>query len=277
MINQILALFPDARVSSGYVRIRCPYHKDGKEKRPSMGILLEDRGKMSAGTCHCFSCGKVVTIQQLFKDTDSPHAPEIPRETGVKLVPVQTVTPLYKPQLPFRFSPYLQGRGISEQTQSRFRIYEKDGKVHMPVFDREGRFKYSCARSTAGKQFFVETGAQKTLWGIEEIDLAQPIAICEGQIDAMSLWEIGIQAVATLGADNTRCLSEISQSTSTFILAFDLDPAGIEATRKASNLLGSWRCSILDLPPNVDVNRALQDIADKRVFERFIYKSIMKM
>ena len=76
----------------------------------------------------------------------------------------------------------------------------------MPIFDKDGYFIYSNGRSTSGKIFYIEEHAQKTLWGVEEIDKSLPIAVCESQIDALSFWEVGIQAVATLGADNTHVL-----------------------------------------------------------------------
>ena len=40
----------------------CPIHKDGQEHKPSMGILKSD------GTCHCFACGWVGSIQELISN-----------------------------------------------------------------------------------------------------------------------------------------------------------------------------------------------------------------
>ena len=68
MVESILQHFPNATIASGYARIRCPYHKGGREKRPSMGILLEDKGTMEAGTCHCFTCGKVISFSDMVKE-----------------------------------------------------------------------------------------------------------------------------------------------------------------------------------------------------------------
>jgi len=279
MVDSILDVFPDARVHSGYARIRCPYHKDGKEKNPSMGILLEKRNKMEAGTCHCFTCGKVVSLEQLFKDVGAAPQKTVRRgaRTGKRLKPLQTHQAMYKPQIPYRFSQYLAGRGIGEKVQELFKVYEKDGKVYIPVFDRSGKFLYSNARSTTTKLFFVSEDAVKTLWGIEVVDLSKPIVICESQIDAMSLWEVGIQAVSTLGADNTASLKMLLESTSTFILAFDPDEAGRKATQQAITILGAWRCSYVDLPQKVDINQALQDIGDHNKFKQFILSRTKKV
>lgn len=277
MVAQILAIFPDARVSSGYVRIRCPYHKDGKEKRPSMSILLQDKGTMVAGTCHCFACGKVVSFTQLLNDigrnTDADIA--ITSQPIKKLLELTTEPPIYKAQMPYRKSQYLESRGISEKVQQKFKIYERDGKVNMPIFNREGLYLYNNARSISQKMYFIEEHAVKSLWGIEEIDLSKPIAVCEGQIDAMSLWEANIQAVATLGADNIAHLREIKDCLSIVILAFDNDDAGLRARKRAVDYLGAFRCRWLDLPQGIDVNQALQDIQDIDKFQEFIVKRTM--
>jgi len=277
MVNAILRVFPDARVQSGYVRIRCPYHKGGKERRPSMSILLEDRGNMPAGTCHCFACGKVVTLEQLFQDIGKEYLERIEVPQAKKKVELSDHPLMFKPQLPYRFSKYLASRGISAETQERFKIYEKDDKVYMPVFSRDGRYLYFNARELTRKRFYVEGGKEKSLWGIEEIDLSRPIMVCEAQIDALSLWEAGFQAVATLGADNLSALEMIKSSTSIIILAFDPDEAGEKATKKAIEILGRFRCRRLDLPTGIDVNRALTDIQDIEVFRDYIQRITVKV
>ena len=274
--SQVRMVFPDARVSSGYIRIRCPYHKDGHEHKPSMSILTERRGNAPAGFCHCFACGKVVTLEQLFKDVNAGIEPDLAesRDFDKDNIRLTTEQVMFKQQLPFRLSNYLLSRGIGEQVQRKFRVYEKDGKVHMPVFDRDGIYMYDNARSTKGKWFFVDGASTKTLWGIEEIDFSKPIVVCESQIDAMSFWQVNMQAVATLGADNIRSLSEIRKATDLIILAFDPDEAGRRARDRAASMLGKFRCRWLDLPEGVDVNQALQDMKDERVFKNFMRRCL---
>lgn len=41
------------------VMISCPYHKDGLERKPSMGVSKAN------GQCHCFTCNKVVSLQEM--------------------------------------------------------------------------------------------------------------------------------------------------------------------------------------------------------------------
>lgn len=271
MVSTILSHFPDARVASSYVRIKCPYHKNGQERNPSMGILLQKKGSMEIGTCHCFTCGTVVTFEQLLKDIggQAVSLSQTPAASP-ELCSIHNTPAVYKPQVPYRFSPYLQERGITEKTQQRFRVYEKDGKIYMPVFNREGKYLYVNSRSTTSKHYYVEEIAQKVLWGVEELDMAMPIFICEGQIDALSLWEVGLQAVATLGAGSVSSLKEIFNSTNIFVLAFDPDEAGKLATEKAAKLLGKWRCKVLDIPENMDVNSLLTSTKNKKEFIDYV-------
>jgi len=274
MVEEILAAFPDASVHSGYVRIRCPYHKDGQERKPSMSILLEQRSNAPAGFCHCFACGKKVMLNELLEYIGQKPVADLvqPSAQPRKDIVLTTNQPVYKPTMPYRKSVYLERRGITPEVQEKFRIYEKDGIVYMPVFDRQGRYLYANGRSTKTKQFYIEPGAVKTLWGLEEIDFARPVAVCESQIDALSLWVIGLQAVATLGADNVACLSVLKKCTSTIVLAFDPDEAGRRATERAKNMFGSYRCMYIDLPEGVDINQALQDIKDLDKYKAFLQK-----
>ena len=280
MVEKILKAFPDARISSSYARVRCPFHKNGHEKRPSMSILLVDKGNAPAGLCHCFTCGKSMMLDELLhylgQDVSEDLSAKLsqPKEKKVSLINTPKVT---KQSLPYRFSNYLFSRGIGESVQRLFKVYEKDGMVHMPVFSRDGYFLYDNARSVTKKFFSIQESASKSLWGIEEIDLNRPIAVCESQIDAMTFWQIGLQAVATLGADNINSLKELKNSTSIFILAFDPDEAGVRARNRAAKLLGKWRCSYLDLPEGVDVNKCFTDINNEKTFVRYIARITKKV
>ena len=152
-----------------------------------MSILTEQRSNAPRGLCHCFACGKKVMIEKLLEDVgaDTQLALENPCQPNRESVSLTTTQVLFKQQLPFRYSKYLEGRGIGEEVQRKFKVYEKGKKVHMPIFSKEGIYLYDNARSTDGKRFFIESGANKSLWGIEEIDLSKPVAVCESQIDAI--------------------------------------------------------------------------------------------
>lgn len=65
------------RITGDYYSIYCPIHKDGKENRPSCGVLLHDiykaGKKYPAGFCHCFSCGYAKSLPDLITDLLKKH------------------------------------------------------------------------------------------------------------------------------------------------------------------------------------------------------------
>lgn len=56
------------RITGNYQIVYCPFHNDGKEKKPSCGILLKEefRGgqRYPAGFWHCFACSFAGTMQE---------------------------------------------------------------------------------------------------------------------------------------------------------------------------------------------------------------------
>ncbi len=60
------------RITNNYYSCYCPIHKDGQERKPSFGILLEDEvrngQKYYAGFAHCFSCGYAKQLSELISD-----------------------------------------------------------------------------------------------------------------------------------------------------------------------------------------------------------------
>lgn len=256
--DDIYALFPDAKDREKYLQVKCPFHKGGQERHPSMSIVIEEGyNGLHAGFCRCFTCdwqGSFTAVAEAF---GLQYVPDDTVSLDRKTVAVVTKQRKTKKDVPYNYSEYLASRGIFEAVQKQFRTYARDDerKVYMPVFDRAGRYLYANARSTDVKAYFVEQGARKTLCCIEELDFTKPIAIVESQINAYTLWQAHYcRACATLGATNIESLEAIKKATGPFLLMFDGDDAGRTATKKALDLLGTYRCVIFNLPPNKDVN-----------------------
>ena len=55
-----------SRITGDYYTVYCPFHKDGKERKPSCGVLLREQYKNGqrypAGFWHCFTCGTAKTM-----------------------------------------------------------------------------------------------------------------------------------------------------------------------------------------------------------------------
>lgn len=262
LLTDIVTIFPDGKISNSYVRVRCPYHKGGMERRPSMSILTEPKDKLPAGYAHCFTCGWVGTFADIAADFGLSYVPDTvevavsKQKTGVLL---HHQTALYKKDLPYAFSQYLAGRGIPDSIQRKFKVYQRDDikRVYFPIFSREGQFLFATARTTipGQKAFFIDAGRRTSLAYIEEVDFSKPIAVCEAQINALSYYAAEFcRSVATIGATNWASLEALKGAMGPFLLSFDNDEAGIIATRNALELLGRYRCKVVLFSPDEDVN-----------------------
>lgn len=65
------------RIVGDYYSIYCPFHKDGKEKKPSCGVLLHDKvqagNKYPAGWTHCFTCGFAKSLPDMITELLKLH------------------------------------------------------------------------------------------------------------------------------------------------------------------------------------------------------------
>lgn len=279
--SDILVLFPEAKEQNGYMRIRCPYHKGGQERHASLSILLQDKGELKAGFAKCFTCGWVGNFKNLAQDMGYEYVPDT-YTLAVTNSPVQHIIraeqAVYKKDTPYRYSSYLESRGIDEATQQKFKTYQKDEeqKIYMPVFSKTEKFLYANARSISSKMFFVQSGAVKSLAGIELVDFSKPIAICESQIDAMTFYSAKFcRAVSTLGVTNIASLEQIKSAVGPFFLAFDSDEAGNRAAKEAADYLGAYRCKRINFKEFKDANNLWQAVNfNEQLFSEFIEENM---
>ena len=68
---------PFKPTGAGSVQTRCPFHKDGEERKPSFGINLEN------GIYHCFTCHESGNIKTLLKKL---NVPESSIEAEIKII-----------------------------------------------------------------------------------------------------------------------------------------------------------------------------------------------
>lgn len=130
---------------------------------------------------------------------------------------------------------YLESRGISKATQERFHISYKNGFVYFPT--REGAY---TSRSTIGEKAYRKSNGQSFLFNGDTIRNACPVFIVEGEIDALSIEEVGGYAIALGGATNKQKLLnliETEKPTKPLIIALDNDKAGKKASADIAQTL----------------------------------------
>lgn len=176
---------------------------------------------------------------------------------------------------------WLQGRGLTAQTLADFKIAEQPqgGKTYA-VFPylRDGVLVNVKYRNVSEKKDMrQEGGAEPCLFGWHLIDpKARTVAITEGEIDAMSLHQVGIPALSVnAGAGNHQWLENDWDRLDRFseiLIFFDSDEAGVKGAKEIAKRIGADRCKIVNLPAK-DANDYLMQGADLSDFDQAIQQA----
>lgn len=176
---------------------------------------------------------------------------------------------------------WLKSRGLTEATLAAFKIAEqiRDGKTYA-VFPylREGVLVNVKYRNVAEKKDMrQEGGAEPCLFGWHLIDpKARTVAICEGEIDAMTLHQCGVPALSVnAGAGNHQWLENDWDRLDRFseiLIFFDSDEPGQKGAKEVASRIGADRCKIVTLPAK-DANDYLLQGADASDFDYAIQQA----
>ncbi len=156
---------------------------------------------------------------------------------------------------------YLRGRGLSRDVCDVYKIRASaQGEVIFPSY-RDGillQQKFMALhRDEHGKKIIrVEAKCEPCLFGWQAIpEDTREVTICEGEIDAMSLWMMGHPALSVpfgggSGAKQAWIEHEWERliQFETIYLCMDMDEPGQTAAREIADRLGSHRCRIVSLP-----------------------------
>lgn len=183
---------------------------------------------------------------------------------------------------------YLKGRGLTDKSINAYQIGQletlgsKKGPWIVFPFKRGEDLvflKYlHLNRDSDGKKVVqAEAGCEPCLMGWPVVPPRNKfVAITEGEIDAMSVFECEIPALsvpfgAGTGAKNSWIENDwdrLEQFTEIF-LCFDQDEAGQIAVKDVAQRLGLHRCKIVNLPCK-DANETLQSKGKKELVQCFV-------
>lgn len=121
---------------------------------------------------------------------------------------------------------------------------EKDSIV-FAVADKKGQTRMLKKRSIEGKRFANTTGSNKAgiVYGLYQLleygDKTKPVWICESEIDCLTAWHYGVQAVAVMGSHISEAqVKELSKTPFRHLVdGLDRDEAGRKGWRTAKDLL----------------------------------------
>lgn len=179
-------------VSGDNIQTNCPFHHEGQERKPSFGILIKQKGKADAGTCHCFACGWAGSFAEMvsnvfgyddlgvygakwlvrnFLTVQVENRPDIledfNRADSDKNKSYVTEAELDKYR---QYHPYMWKRKMTPQVVDLFDIgYDKNTDcITFPVRDINGNCVFVARRSVKTKFFNYPQNAEKPVYGLYE-------------------------------------------------------------------------------------------------------------
>jgi DNA primase len=135
--------------------------------------------------------------------------------------------------------------------------------VTVPVYSNTGVCVGFVGRSIEGKTFKNSTGTprNKILFNLNNV-LYKEVVIVESSFDAIRLWQLGIPAIATLGANLGKMqIQLINKYVSRLILAMDQDDAGSTLRKNISSNV-SIPTSTMEFPDGV---KDIGDMTDEQI------------
>ncbi len=236
----------------------CPFHR---EKTPSL------KWDSKHYTWKCFGCGETLDIYRYLTEFKHMSFPEAVREAAnmvggeVKLTTYKPVTEYRKPNietcdLSQEAIQYMASRKISLQTLNDWRVKQKvwNGKecFVFQYFDDNNELQFVSYREIkkGGLKGGCEKNTKPILWGMWHINRKKPVAIVEGQLDAMSIWEAGYKNVVSVpsGSNNLSWIDHCwdwLQDIVEFIVWADNDLPGQKMANELQIRLGKYRTKII--------------------------------
>lgn len=233
------------------VMVCCPFHKDGQERRPSMGVLK------STGTCHCFSCGWIGTLSEMvsncfghydmglygskwlirnFSAVSREERQDVELDFGRQnsfnskrnissLESVGDTCYIQEVELDkYRYiHPYMYDRKMTDDIIELFDVgYDAETDcLTFPVRDKNGNCLFVARRSVRTKYFNYPAGVEKPLYGIYELQKSMKhydylegnwaCVVCESMIDTLTCWSYDTYSVAMNGLGSELQIKQLRQ------------------------------------------------------------------
>lgn len=183
---------------------------------------------------------------------------------------------------PVAVAEYLRSRGLTDETMAAFKIAETADKNGGPIIAfpfKRGEdllfLKYLAVDRPEGKKkTYVVPDCQPILFGWQALDPnARELTLTEGEIDAMSLHQLGIHALSVPNGASGHSWVEHEYPNldrfDTINLMFDSDEPGRKGALTLIDRLGRYRCRLVTIP-HKDANSALMAGATAQDFAKWI-------
>lgn len=260
-------------VDTDYI-IFCPFHNN--YRTPAAEIDKE------SGTFYCFSCQHVADLPEVVMEVTqrkyfeavrfikSKEAEEnIIQSVGSKLIEkpeysifdISTIKRLHEEAMDSeRAISYYAGRHITKESMEKFGLgySEKRDMVTIPVHAPDGLPVGFVGRSVEGKDFKNTPGLPKSkvLFNLHRVKLSNEVYIVESSFDVIRMDQVGMPAVATLGANVSNIQIDLLKKYFNRVnVIADNDEAGGNMVDRIQEKLGS-RVS------KIQLNKEYKDVGD---------------
>ena len=288
--------FDDARWTSTRVISSSPFRQDNE---PSFFIDLETGGWGDSGAyteegksgnfiellMALRNESKAEVIEYLFDEHNVVYAIQDGQRIKIEHPKIfkerQEKVSLDENTITISTSPRLSKRGIGEQVQELFTIGYKEGLVGYTAFpwrNLKGELQNVKYRSTTGKKFFYEKGGlpvHNLIYGIHLTSIFKDVRIVvvvEGEIDALSFWQVGIPALAVGGSRINDKQARLIQylDVDEIVLGGDNDKQGQLLNKYiAGAMKGAYKLSKIDYGKYSDANDVLMYEGESELLEMF--------
>lgn len=255
LLSQDVDVFSVTKENGNNIQTTCPFHKGGRERKPSFGINVDN------GACNCFTCGwkgyLPYLVGTLFKRdeeyglkwlTTNFNSNSIEHRAGINLPSRNTVRPRKKVVEEsaldtYRYThPYMYQRGLSDYVIGLFDVgYDKDSKcITFPVKDLSGDVVFVARRSVSYKYFNYPSGVDKPVYGAYLFTEGKykKCYIVESFFNCLTLWKLGLPAVALMGTGTKEQYTILDKlPVREYVIALDPDEAGRLGTVKLRKYL----------------------------------------
>lgn len=262
------------RVKNGQVIAEfCPFCHGHDKDKETFAVGLNN------GLWQCLrgSCGEKGNFRQLceFFGEESPTGYSLPKVTQQQKKVYTKPDPSIIYPMTEEMVTYFATRRISEQTLLDWKIAaDKDGNIIFPFYRDEELIyvkyrKPKKHKKEDGPKEWQMSNTEPILFGMDMTSFNMPLVICEGEIDALSLYEAGAVNVVSVpcGCNNLDWINlcwEYLEKFNQIILFGDSDEPGLEMISTLSKRLGEDRCMIPKEYPEFiwndkDYNRICKD------------------
>jgi twinkle protein len=261
-------------------RVACPSCSPVRKKHNSKDLLITRRDDCWVYYCH--HCG--ITGNVLLQ-------PQENRRPKLSAVPSPTIT---KSNLQEAHYQFLNSRGISRATADKAKLFSaekyfvKIGRnapaIGFPYY-RNGALTAAKYRCIEDKDFTQDAGGAHDFFGIDLVDTTKPLIIVEGEIDALTAMEAGVENCVSVPsgaplkvADGKVLASEdkrfayvwnaidVLNKVPHIIIATDNDTPGQALAEELARRIGKAKCRLTKFAEK-DLNEAFISGGAERVLE----------